>query len=70
MFETPSLIELLRVHLVAAFYLAVDLGASGRDAAVRNAEIRKVPSELRGERRVIVRLDFVDGEGKMLADFP
>jgi len=38
--------------------------------AVRNAEIRKVPSEQRSKRRVIVRLDCVDGEREMPANFP
>jgi hypothetical protein len=68
--EVPSSIELLRVRLVASLYLAIDLWASGRDVAVRNAEIRKMPSELWSERRVVIRLDFLDGEGKMLTNFP
>ena len=70
MSEAPSLIELFRVRLVAPFYLAVDLRASGRDMPMRDAEVRKMPGELWSERRVIVGLDFVDGEGKMLTDFP
>ena len=37
---------------------------------MRNAEIRKMPGELWSERRVVVRLDFLNGEGKMLTNFP
>ena len=66
--ERPSSIELLRVCLVAPFYLAVYLWASGRDVAVRNAEIRKMPSELRSKRRVIVCLYFLNGKRKMLTN--
>jgi hypothetical protein len=29
-----------------------------------------MPSELRAKGRVIVGLDFLDGEGKMLTNFP
>jgi len=68
--ERPSSIKLLRVCLVAPFYLAVYFWASGRDVPMRNAEIRKMPSELWSERRVIVRLVFLDDKRKMLANFP
>src|SRR6266481_4794497 len=68
--EVPSSIELFRVCFVAPLYLAVHLWASGRDVAVRNAEIGKMPSELWSERRVIVCLYFLDGERKMLTNFP
>ncbi len=37
---------------------------------MRNAEIGKMPGELWSERRVIVCLDFLDGERKMLTNFP
>jgi len=60
--EVPSSIELFRVCFVAPLYLAVHLWASGRDVAVRNAEIRKMPSELWSERRVVICLDFLDGK--------
>jgi hypothetical protein len=68
--EVSSSIELFRVCLVAPLYLAVTLRASGRDMPMRNAEIRKMPSELGSERRVIVSLDFLDCERKMLTNFP
>jgi len=35
---------------------------------MRNTEIRKMPGELWSERRV--RLDSLNGEGKMLTNFP
>ena len=55
---------------MAPLDLAVHLRASGRDVAVRDAEIGKMPGELRSERRVVVRLDSLDSEGKMLTNFP
>jgi hypothetical protein len=67
--EVPSSIELLRVCLVTPLYLAVNLWASWRDVAVRNAEIRKMSSELRSKRRVVIRLDSSDDEGKMPTNF-
>jgi hypothetical protein len=36
---------------------------------MRDAEISKMPRELWSERRVVVGLDFLDGEGKMLTNF-
>jgi hypothetical protein len=68
--KAPPSIELFRVCLVTSLYLAIYLWASGRDVPMRNAEIRKMPGELWSERRVIVRLDFLNGEGKMLTNFP
>jgi hypothetical protein len=56
--EVFSSIELFGVCLVAALYLTVDLWTTRKDVAVRNAEIRKMPSELWSERRVIVGLYF------------
>jgi len=35
---------------------------------VRNAEIGKIPGELRSERGVVIRLDSLNGKGKMLTD--
>jgi hypothetical protein len=68
--EVPSSIELFRVCLVASLCLAVYLRTSGGDVPMRNAEIRKMPGELWSERRVIVCLDFLDRERKMLTIFP
>ncbi len=68
--ELPSAIELLRVCLVTLRNLAVHLWASGRDVAVRNTEISKVSSELWSQRRVVIRLDCLDGERKMLTNSP
>jgi hypothetical protein len=70
MSEVFSSIELFSIGFVASFYLAVYLWASGRDVAMRNAEIGKMPGELWPERRVVVRLYFLDGERKMLTNFP
>ena len=68
MSEVPSLIELLGICLVAALYLAVHFGASGRYVAMSDAEIGKMPGELWTERRVVIGLDFLDGKGKMLTN--
>ena len=68
--EVLSSIELLGVGLVAPLHLAVYLGASGRDVAVRNAEVRKMPGALWSERRIVIGLDLLDGQGKMLTNFP
>jgi len=46
MFEMPSLIELLRVGLVASLDLSVHLRAARRYVFVRNAEVGKMPGEL------------------------
>ena len=67
--EVSSSIELFRVGLVTPLHLAVYLRASGRDMPMRDAEVGKMPGELWSERRVIVGLDFLDGEGKMLTNF-
>jgi hypothetical protein len=63
-------VELFRVRLVASLYVAIYLWASGRDVPMRNAEIRKMPSELWSERRVVVCLNFLNEGGKMLTNFP
>ena len=68
--KTPSTIKLLGVGLVTALDLAVDLRTSGRDVAMGNAQIGEMPGELWSERRVVVGLDLLDREGKMLTDFP
>lgn len=53
--ERPSPVELLGIGFVAAFHFAVYLWASRWDVAVGDFEIRKMPSELRSERRVVSR---------------
>jgi hypothetical protein len=68
--EVLSSTKLFRVGLVATLHLAVHLRAPGRDVAVRDAEIRKTPGELRSERRVVISLDLLDGEGGMLTNCP
>jgi len=68
--EISSSIELFRICLVTSLHLAIYLRTSGRDVPMRNAEIGKMPGELWSERRVIVCLDFLDGERKMLTNFP
>lgn len=67
--EPPS-IELFRVCLVTLFHLAICLWASGMDVPMRTAEIKKMQDELWSERGIVVRLDFLNGERKMLTNFP
>ena len=68
MFEMPSLIELLRVGLVASLDLPVHLRAARRYVFVGNAEVGKMPGELWPEGRAVVSLDSLNGEGEMLSD--
>jgi len=37
---------------------------------VRDAEIGEMPGELGSERRAVIGLNLLNGEGEMLADFP
>ena len=69
MFEMPSLIELLRVSFMASLDLTVHLRAARRYVFVRNAEIGKMPGELWSERRAVINLNLLNGEGEMLPDF-
>lgn|ERR1022692_1057651 len=69
MFETPSLIELLRVGLVASLDLPIHLRAARRYVFVGNAEIGKMPGELWPKRRAVIGLNSLHGEGEMLSDF-
>ena len=66
MFEIPSLIELLRVGLVASLDLSVHLRAARRNVFVGNAEVGKMPSELWPERRAVIGLNSLNREGKMI----
>ena len=68
MFEMPFLIELLRVGFMASLDLPVHLRAARRYVFVGNAEIGKMPGELWSERRTVIGLSFLNGEGKMLSD--
>jgi len=70
MFEMPSLVELLRIRFMAPFDLPIHLGATWRYVFMRDAEIGKMPSELRSERRAVIGLDFLNREGEMLLDLP
>ena len=49
MFEMPSLVELLRIGFMAPLDLPIHLRATWRYVPVRDAEVRKVPSELGSE---------------------
>jgi hypothetical protein len=69
MFEMPSLVELLGIGFMASFDLPVHLRAAWWYVLVRDAQVRKMPSELGPERRTIVSLNFLNREGKMLPDF-
>lgn len=64
--EGLSSIELLRIRFVAPLHLAVGLGTCGRDVLMGDAQIRKMPIELRPKGRIVVRLDLLDGKGEML----
>ena len=68
MFEMPSLVELLRIGFMAPLDLTVHLRATRRYMFVGNAEIGKMPGELGSERRAVIGLDFLNGEGKMILD--
>ena len=70
MFEMPSLVELLRIGFMASFDFPVHLRATLGYVFMRDAEIGKVPSELRSERRAVIGLDFPNREGEMLLDLP
>ena len=69
MFEMPSLVELLRVGLVASLDLPVHLRAARRYVFMGNAEIGKMPGELWSERRAVIGLNLLNGEGEMLSNF-
>src|ERR1700678_3315239 len=70
MFEMPSLVELLRIGFIASFDLPVHLRAAWRNVPVRNAEVRKMPSELWSERGAVVGLGFLNSKGEMILDLP
>ena len=70
MFEMPSLVELLRIGFMASFDLSVHLRAAWWYVLVSNAKIGKVPSELWSKGRAVIGLNFLNGEGEMLLDFP
>jgi hypothetical protein len=57
-FELPSLVELLRIGLVASLDLSVQLRTARRNVFVRNAEIGKMPGELWSERRAVIGLNL------------
>ncbi len=66
MAEISASIEFFGIGLVAPLDFAIDLGASGWDVTMRDSEVREMPGELRSKRRIVVGLDLLDGEGKML----
>src|SRR4029434_10200179 len=69
MFEMPSLVELLGIGFMTSFDLPVHLRAAWWNVFVRDAQVRKMPGELRSKRRAVIGLDFLNGKGKMLSDF-
>ena len=69
MFEMPSLVELLGISFMASFDLPVHFRAAWWYVFVRDAQVRKIPGELRSERRAVIGLDFLNGKGEMLPDF-
>ena len=70
MFEMPPLVELLRIGFMAPLDLPVHLRAARRYVFVGNAQVGKVPGELRPERRAVIGLNFLNREGEMLPDLP
>ena len=68
MLGMPSLIELLRIGFMAPLDFPVHLRAAWRYVPMRDAEIGKMPGELWSERRAVIGLNFLNGEGKMLPD--
>jgi hypothetical protein len=69
MFEMPSLVELLGISFMTSFDLPVHFRAAWWYVFVRDAQVRKMPGELRSERRAVIGLDSLNGKGEMLADF-
>ena len=69
MFEMPSLVELLGVGLVASLDLPVQFRTARRYMLVGDAEIGEMPGELGSERRAVIGLNLLNGEGEMLANF-
>jgi len=70
MLEMLPLIELLGVGLMTPLDLSVDLRAARRYVFVGDAEVGKMPGELWSERRPVIGLNSLNGEGEMLPDFP
>ena len=68
MFEMLSLIELLGIGLMASLDLTVHLRAARRYVFVGNAEVGKMSGELWSERRTVIGLDSLNGEGEVLPD--
>ena len=60
-------VKLLSIRAVAALDFAVDLGATRRDAPMRDAEIPEMPGEIGPELVAVVRLDSLDGHREPLA---
>jgi hypothetical protein len=69
MSEISASVEFLGIGLMASFHLPVDLRASGRNVAMRDTEIREMPSELGAKRGVVVGLDPLDSKREMFSDF-
>jgi hypothetical protein len=70
MLEMPPLIELLRIGLMISLDLPVHPRASRRYVAMRDSEVGKMPGELWSERKAVIGLYFLDGEGEILPDIP
>ncbi len=65
--EDRGAVELLAIRAMAALDFPVDLGATRRDAPVRDANIPEVPGEIHPELVAVVRLDPLDGHREPLA---
>jgi hypothetical protein len=66
--KLPASVELFGIGLVAAFHLAIDFGASGRNVAMRDDQVRNMPGKLWAERRVVVGLNPLDSKGEMFSN--
>jgi hypothetical protein len=55
---------------MASFDFSIHFRAAGRYVFVRDTQIRKMPGELRSKGGAVLGLDFLNGKGEMLSDFP
>jgi hypothetical protein len=65
--ERRTAIEFLAIGAVAAFDLAIDLGAAREDMSMLDPEVTEIPGEIGAELVAVVGLYALDGPGEPLA---